>query len=150
MINEELFNTLAAKTLAGEATAEEQQELEDLLLQDEVLREQFVLLQAWFREVPHHAAADTELALEKTLSRIRPIKTKHNFWKYISAAAAVFLLGIGVYYMKAPHIPTMQTAMADTLQWLHRQNGRRPLRSRQHRLHLGQSRHQERHGRRAR
>lgn len=128
MINDELFNTLAARKLAGEATAEELQELDVLLHENDNLREQFNLLQSYFTEAPYHAAADTELALQKTMARIHAtpvLQAKRNVWKWLSvAAAAMLILGAGLLYVDKAHTPVSHLALNDTMQWLHRQNGK--------------------------
>jgi ferric-dicitrate binding protein FerR (iron transport regulator) len=125
MINDELFNTLAARKLAGEATAGELLELDALLQEHEHLREQFTLLQSYFTEAPYHAAADTELALQKTMSRIHASSTPTiNWWKWLSAAAAILLLTGGFLYVDKAHTSLPKIAANDTMQWLHRQNGK--------------------------
>jgi ferric-dicitrate binding protein FerR (iron transport regulator) len=131
MINEELFTTLAARKLAGEATLAEQQELEAMLQQHEVLRERYSILQQYFKESAYHAASDTELALKRTMLRIQQseniIPQKRTrftaVWKWTSIAAAVLLIaGIGYTYRFAPAVN--QVAVVDTTQWLHRLNGK--------------------------
>ncbi|SFW56354.1 FecR domain-containing protein [Chitinophaga sancti] len=127
MINEEQFNTLAARKLAGEATAEELQELDVLLQENDYLQEQFNLLQSYFTVAPYHAAADTELALQKTMARIHAIPTlqsKRTVWKWLSAAAAMLILGAGLLYVDKAHTPVSHFVVNDTMQWLHRQNGK--------------------------
>ena len=127
MINEELFTTLAAKKLAGEASAEEQQELDAMLQANVSFREQYSLLQLYFTETTSHVVVDTELALQRTLSRIQaPLKHKTaNIWKWIGAVAAI-LLGAGIFlFTRQPNLPAKQVAKeADTVLWLHRQNGK--------------------------
>lgn len=127
MINDELFNTLAARKLAGEATAEELLELDVLLQENEHLREQFTLLQSYFTEEPYHAAADTELALQKTMARIHATpasKSPVKMWRWLSAAAAVALLIGGFLYVDKAHTSLPKVAANDTMQMLHRQNGK--------------------------
>jgi ferric-dicitrate binding protein FerR (iron transport regulator) len=131
MINEELFTTLAARKLAGEATLAEQQELDAMLQQHSVLRERFSILQQYFKESAYHASADTELALKRTMSRIQQTENVISakrirfsaIWKWASVAAVVLMItGIGFTYRFKPAVK--QLAVADTTQWLHRQNGK--------------------------
>ncbi|MGN7723039.1 FecR family protein [Chitinophaga sp. 22620] len=70
MINEEQFIELLARKLAGQATAAELTELEGLLQQDD-LKERYHLLQQYFSAHEGLSSAETEQALERTLSRIR-------------------------------------------------------------------------------
>ncbi|SFE80562.1 FecR family protein [Chitinophaga sp. CF118] len=131
MISEELFTTLAARKLAGEATAEEQQELDAMLQQHAVLRERYLILQQYFTESAYHNTSDTEQALTRTLSRIHasgndiPVKRIRftAVWKWAGVAAAVLLIaGIGFTYRFTTTVK--QEALADTAQWLNRQNGK--------------------------
>lgn len=131
MINEELFTTLAARKLAGEATLAEQQELDAMLQQHIILRERFSILQQYFKESAYHASSDTEDALKRTMSRIQmtdnviPVKRIRfmAIWKWAGVAAAVLLIaGIGFTYRFSSTVK--QVAKADTSQWMNRQNGK--------------------------
>lgn len=126
MMNEELFTTLAARKLAGEATIEELATLEKMLQEDAVLREQFHILQQYFTESAYHSSADTEQALQRTLSRIeRPVK-KLFPWKWMAAAVAAVTITVAVtlIYRQPAKQNGPTTALADTTEWLHRENGK--------------------------
>lgn len=131
MINEELFTTLAARRLAGEATPAEQQELDAMLQQDAGLRERFSILQQYFKESSYRAASDAELALKRTMSRIQfndnvvPVKRIRfkRILQWASVAAVVLLIaGFGFTYRFTPAVK--QVAKVDTAQWLHRLNAK--------------------------
>ena len=129
MINEELFTTLSARKLAGEATKDEQQELEAMLQQYPILRERFSVLQQYFKESSHRAAANAEQALHRTLSRIHqeeiPVRRIRfsPFWRWAGAAAVLLLIaaaGFTFHFTKE----VKSLAQTDTTQLLHRQNGK--------------------------
>lgn len=129
MINEELFTTLAARKLAGEATAAEQQELEAMLQLHAGLRDRYSILQQYFKEAAYHNTADTELALNRTLAKIHqsevPVKRTRisAIWKWTSVAAAVLLMagvGLTLRFRATPQ----QMAVTDTSLLMHRQNGK--------------------------
>lgn len=132
MSNEELFIILAARKLAGEASAAELQQLDELLQQHEVLQSRYLLMQQYFRESAQHTPADTELALQRTLQKLRrpeeaPLNQRNRWWKWTAAAAA--LAGIAValtVFWPGRHAGTGQTASAasDTALWLKRENGK--------------------------
>ncbi|MRG45558.1 DUF4974 domain-containing protein [Chitinophaga sp. SYP-B3965] len=127
MINEEQFISLAARKLAGQATAAELQELEDLLQQHEDLKARYILLQQYFTESSYQSATDTEQALQRTLGKISlQQEVKSNRWKWIGAAAAVVTgLVISVAFFWPASIPEVKLAvLKDTAQWLNRQNGK--------------------------
>jgi ferric-dicitrate binding protein FerR (iron transport regulator) len=131
MINEELFTTLSARKLSGEATAAEQQELEAMLQQDPILRERYAILQQYFTETSYHASSDTEQALKRTMARIRlsdnviPVKRTRfaPVWRWVSAAAVVLLIA-GFAFTYHFTVAVKQLAVVDTAQWFHRQNGK--------------------------
>lgn len=127
MINEEQFISLAARKLAGQATAAELQELEDLLQQQEDLKARYHLLQQYFTESSYQSATDTEQALQRTLGKISLVQEeKSNRWKWISAAAAA-IIGIAVtvsFFWPRQAQEVKLTALKDTAQWLNRQNGK--------------------------
>lgn len=129
MINEELFTTLSARKLSGEATEAEQQELEAMLLLDPSLQERYAILQQYFTETSYHASADTEQALKRTMARIHltdiPVKrTRFSpVWRWVSAAAVLLLIA-GFAFTFHHTASVKQLAVIDTTEWLHRQNGR--------------------------
>lgn len=128
MINEEQFISLAARKLAGQATAAELQELEDLLQQHEDLKARYILLQQYFTESTWQSATDTEQALQRTWGKIslQQEETKSNRWKWIGAAAAV-VAGIAIAAVFLWPVRTEEVKLAvlkDTAQWLNRQNGK--------------------------
>lgn len=102
MINDELFTTLAARKLAGEATTAELLELDAMLQEYPELRERYQLLQQYFTISSYHTSADTEQALQRTMSRINipvavtPVR-KMFPWKWLGAAAAAVLIGIASF-----------------------------------------------------
>lgn len=137
MINEELFTTLAARQLAGEATPAELQELEVLLQEHTVLQERYLILQQYFKESAYHSTSDTEQALQRTLSKIQSPSTETGLTSVITvrrtrflrvikwtAAAAAILLMFGISYLYPFKQGVKQVAAADTAQWLQRENGK--------------------------
>lgn len=128
MINEEQFISLAARKLAGQATAAELQELEDLMQQHEDLKARYILLQQYFTETSDQSATDTEQALQRTLGKISlQQEVKSHRWKWIGAAAAVVTgLAISAAFLFWPaSTPEVKlAALKDTAQWLNRQNGK--------------------------
>ncbi|QHS62414.1 FecR family protein [Chitinophaga agri] len=98
MINDELFTTLAARKLAGEATTAELMELDAMLQEYPELRERYQLLQQYFTISSYHTSAETEQALQRTMSRINipaAVSPVRMFpWKWLGAAAAAILIGI--------------------------------------------------------
>lgn len=131
MINEAQFITLVARKLAGQATAAELQELDELLQADEQLRDRFFLLQQYFSASAAHSAVDTETALERTLSKLnigerKEIRSSRRTWWY-AAAALVAGLAVTTFFMWPERNTIHVTAAAvpkDTAQWLARQNGK--------------------------
>jgi ferric-dicitrate binding protein FerR (iron transport regulator) len=128
MVNDEQFITLAARKLAGQATAAELQELDELLRQHEDLQERYFILQQYFRESAQHTSADTEQALQRTLRKIRqPQEIRTSSWKWIAAAAVVTGISIAIAMLwpekRSGTGITAQTA-TDTAVWLKRQNGK--------------------------
>ncbi|SDG77194.1 FecR domain-containing protein [Chitinophaga filiformis] len=122
MIDEELFTTLAARKLAGEATTAEQQELEMMLQEYPELRERYQLLQQYFTVSAYHSSAETEQALQRTMSRINisatPVKRMFP-WKWIGvAAAAVLITAVAVVVLR----PRQQ--QAEVARLMERQNGK--------------------------
>lgn len=124
MINEELFTTLAARKLAGEATTAEQQELELMLQGYPELRERYQLLQQYFTVSSYHSSAETELALQRTMSRISsnnnvtPVKRMFP-WKWAGvAAAAILIIAVAVVVLR-PKQQQMEVAKL-----MERQNGK--------------------------
>jgi len=122
MIDEELFTTLAARKLAGEATTAEQQELEMMLQEYPELRERYQLLQQYFTVSAYHSSAETEQALQRTMSRINTSTTpvKRMFpWKWVGvAAAAVLITAVAVVVLR----PRQQ--QAEVARLMERQNGK--------------------------
>jgi len=124
MINEELFTTLAARKLAGEATTAELQELERMSQEYPELRERFQLLQQYFTESSYHSSAGTELALQRTMARINipaaatPVKRMFP-WKWAGAAAAAVLLAAVSLVVLRPKPRPVQVAKL-----MERQNGK--------------------------
>lgn len=122
MINEELFTTLAARKLAGEATTAEQQELDAMLQEYPELRESYQLLQQYFTVSAYHSSAETEQALQRTMSRISinttPVKRMFP-WKWVGvAAAAVLITAVAVMVLR----PRQQ--QAEVAKLMERQNGK--------------------------
>lgn len=133
MINEEQFITLAARKLAGQASAAELLELDDLLQQHEDLQNRYLILQQYFKESTQNASADTEQALQRTFQKIQqtqevPVIRRTGRWKWAVAAAAI-VTGITIavtMFWSGKHSGnaiTVQTT-ADTTTWLKRQNGK--------------------------
>lgn len=124
MINEELFTTLAARKLAGEATTAELQELERMLQEYPELRERFQLLQQYFTESSYHSSAGTELALQRTMARlsipaaVTPVRRMFP-WKWAGAAAAAVLLAAVSLVVLRPKTQPVQVAKL-----MERQNGK--------------------------
>lgn len=127
MMNEDLFTTLAARKLAGEATAEEQMVLEKMLQEDPALKEQYRILQQYFTESPYHSSADTEQALQRTLARLEKPVRRLFPWKWMAAAAVTVTIAMMLIYRPGPETQqTKHMAQADTTnsEWLHRHNGK--------------------------
>jgi ferric-dicitrate binding protein FerR (iron transport regulator) len=135
MINEDPFITLVARKLAGEATAQELQELEALLQAQEHLRERYVILQEYFAESGYQAANNAEQALQRTLAKIQlpptvivaPQRTFRQRSIAIGAgmaAAVVLLLAISYLLRRPKPVGQLAQAVADTAHWLNRQNGK--------------------------
>ncbi|UYQ91705.1 FecR domain-containing protein [Chitinophaga horti] len=131
MMNEEQFISLVARKLAGQATAEELRELDELLRNDADLRARFQLLQQYFTASSVHSAANTEQALERTLLKIRagreetPVRKLR--WKWMAAAALVAgVLVTAVMMWPRAHVRNelALNAPSDTVNWLSRQNGK--------------------------
>lgn len=124
MINEELFTTLAARKLAGEATTAEQQELESMLQDYPELRERYQLLQQYFTVSSYHSSSETELALQRTMSRISsnnnvtPVKRMFP-WKWAGVAAAAILITAVAIVVLRPKQQQMEVAKL-----MERQNGK--------------------------
>jgi ferric-dicitrate binding protein FerR (iron transport regulator) len=124
MINEELFTTLAARKLAGEATTAELLELDGMLQEYPELRERYQLLQQYFKVSSYHSSADTELALQRTLSRISvpvsnaPVR-KMFPWKWLGTAAAAVLIGIVSFVVLRP-----KDHPVEMVKLMERQNGK--------------------------
>ncbi|UPK71222.1 FecR family protein [Chitinophaga filiformis] len=122
MINEELFTTLAARKLAGEATTAEQLELDVMLQEYPELRERYQLLQQYFTVSAYHSSAETEQALQRTMSRISISSTpvRRMFpWKWVGvAAAAVLIAAVAVVVLR----PRQQ--QAEVAKLMERQNGK--------------------------
>lgn len=124
MINEELFTTLAARKLAGEATTAEQQELESMLQEYPELRERYQLLQQYFTVSSYHSSSETELALQRTMSRISsnnnitPVKRMFP-WKWAGVAAAAILISAVAIVVLRPKQQQMEVAKL-----MERQNGK--------------------------
>ncbi|MGN6510319.1 MAG: FecR family protein [Chitinophaga sp.] len=134
MMNEAQFIELAARKLAGEATPAELKELEELL-QQEGMRERYQLLQQYFSAPEGQLCADTELALERTLEKIRrpqegtagTTRAARRHWPVYAAAAA--MTGVIIFFLFIrPDAPRKSAPVAqvlqDTAQWLNRQNGK--------------------------
>lgn len=134
MINEEQFITLAARKLAGQATAAELQELDDLLRENVHLHERFLILQQYFSSAEAYTAADTEQALERTCAKIQKapeeplvvVRKKSRRWMYAAAAMAVGIaVCVTVFWPRYKAAVTLAIQPPpDTAQWLARQNGR--------------------------
>lgn len=128
MVNEEQFIILAARKLAGQATAAELQELDGMLQQHEDLQGRYLILQQYFRESTLHTSADTEQALHRTLQKIRqPQRLRASRWKWMAAAAVIAGIAFAVTLVwpkknRSARV-TAQTGN-DTMQWLKRQNGK--------------------------
>ncbi|TWW01312.1 FecR family protein [Chitinophaga pinensis] len=124
MINEELFTTLAARKLAGEATTAELLELDGMLQEYPELRERYQLLQQYFKVSSYHSSSDTELALQRTLSRISvpvsntPVR-KMFPWKWFGVAAAAVLIGIASFVVLRP-----KDRPVEMVKLMERQNGK--------------------------
>ncbi|MCK7557104.1 FecR domain-containing protein [Chitinophaga sedimenti] len=131
MMNEEQFISMVARKLAGQATAEELLELEDLLRSDERMRAQFQLLQQYFTASSAHRAANTEQALERTLRKIRGDREgtpapRVLRWRWMAAAAVLtgaIVAGVN-FWPKGNMKRQMVAVTTDTSQWLSRQNGK--------------------------
>ncbi|WP_143307158.1 FecR family protein [Chitinophaga vietnamensis] len=111
MMNEERFVLLITRKMAGSAAPEELQELEALLEAHPAWKERYQHLVHYFTDQPNLAAEQTELALQRTLSRIRaqqeagPVMkpVRNHYWRW--AAAALLLLAAGgawFFFGKAP------------------------------------------------
>jgi ferric-dicitrate binding protein FerR (iron transport regulator) len=128
MINEEQFVLLVTRKLAGGATPEEMEALEELLRQHPDLKDRYLHLEHYYKDTTHIAAENTELALQKTWSKIRsekqePATVKPLFKRtYIVAAsvAATLLLGAAVFFFNKERNPSA----AKPMQWVKRQNGK--------------------------
>lgn len=127
MINEEQFISLAARKLAGQATAAELQELEGLMQQHDDLRSRYILLQQYFTESSYPSYSDTEQALQRTLGKISLVQEeKSSRWKWIGAAAAV-IVGLAItatIFWPVNTPPVKLTLLTDSAKWLNRQNGK--------------------------
>ncbi|MBW8684325.1 FecR family protein [Chitinophaga rhizophila] len=124
MINEELFTTLAARKLAGEATQAELLELEALMQEEPALRERYQLLQQYFKVSSYHTSADTEQALQRTMSRLHipaavtPVRRLFP-WKWMAAATAAVLIGVASLMVLRPN-----DRPAEMAKLMERQNGK--------------------------
>jgi transmembrane sensor len=120
MMNEDQFDILVARILAGEADAKELQQL-DLLLQDDALKERYIILQQYFKEAAYPSSTNVEQALQRTMNKInatpqlKPVPKRIWTW----AAAAAVIISISLY---AVLYRSSNTNIADN--WLHRQNGK--------------------------
>lgn len=135
MQNDTQFLSLVSRKMAGEATAAELLELDELLLSDEQLRDRYYLLQQYFSSSAAHSVVDTETALERTLAKLNlgekemvTVRSSKRTWWY-AAAAVVTGIAIATYLMwPQVNASSMQSAKlmepADTAQWLARQNGK--------------------------
>ncbi|GAA0547363.1 FecR domain-containing protein [Chitinophaga japonensis] len=137
-MNENLFITLVAKKLAGEASAQELQELDTLLQAHEHLRERYAVLRQYFEEHGNRMPDNAELALQRTLSRIRqqPGHTptprlkertfRHRGWMLAGGMAATVLVLLGLFFLLRRPQPAGRIARAatDTAHWQNRQNGK--------------------------
>lgn len=131
MINEENFVLLVTRKLAGSATPAELSELEALLEQSPALKERYTHLHHYIEDPLHHAAENTEQALQRTLSKIKSQQTaitspetkikKIGNWKWAAAvaAAAVMLGGAFYFFNKSTQAPA-----AGKEQWVKRSNGK--------------------------
>ncbi|WP_339070979.1 FecR domain-containing protein [Chitinophaga sp. 212800008-4] len=134
-MNEEYFLLLVTRKLAGAATPAEVEELEKLLQQYPQMRERYSHLVHYFKDPAFHAAADTELALQRTLQKIRAqqepwspeVSTATSAkrrtlrpWKWAAAAAVVLLLGGGAWFFQRNAGPHEKKET----QWVKRRNGK--------------------------
>jgi len=140
MMHEELFVTLISRKLAGEATAQELQELDTLLQTHPELRERALILQQYFTEPHPQATANTEQALNRTLQKLQiqlppdvaPVRKKskalqRSLYAGIGIAAAVLLFAGISWLLKKQQTSrplAAATTKTDTAQWLNRQNGK--------------------------
>ncbi|KAA2243081.1 DUF4974 domain-containing protein [Chitinophaga agrisoli] len=140
MMHEDLFVTLITRKLAGEASAQELQELETLLQANPELRERAVILQKYYTESHHHVTANTEQALQRTLQRLQQPQQetseapaskprtalRRSLYAVATVAAAVLAFVIITRVMKQPRpaAPLAAAVKTDTASWLNRQNGK--------------------------
>lgn len=130
------FIALAARKMAGEATEEELQELENLLQADDDLRQRYRILQQYMRESSLPYSYDTELALQRTMARIHQVqeggepmgetiphkraRLRRIFWLGAAAVLAA-LLYVGYTFLPEKHRTAPER---EPVKWLTRQNGR--------------------------
>jgi ferric-dicitrate binding protein FerR (iron transport regulator) len=141
-MNDELFVLLISRKLAGEATAQELQELEALLQAHAALRERAAILQKHFTESHYYSSSNTEQALQRTLQKLQPPEQPVAVQAPVAArrrrrallrtlligsaaaAAVVLLLYITGTRQRARPAKQIAAVLPDTAQWLKRQNGK--------------------------
>ncbi|MET0462564.1 MAG: FecR domain-containing protein [Chitinophagaceae bacterium] len=112
------FLLLVTRKLSGEASQDELQELADLLKRDPSLKEEFDIMSRYWQQEAREHTANTEWALQKTLSRLGieaelqpeandPVVKRMPAWKmFIRTAAAVVILSglsFGIYAVVNKH-----------------------------------------------
>jgi len=123
---------LMSRSLSGEATIDEEETLQQMLLQDAVMQQQYDLLKRmWHKEEqPVTAVAGKEStedishilkkAKTETAAQVVNMHSKYRYAWRVAAAAAVIILCIGGWY-----INSSQTAAVIDTQQLEAQNGSR-------------------------
>ncbi len=139
MMHEDLFVTLITRKLAGEASAQELQELETLLQGSPELRERALILQKYYTESHHQVTANTEQALQRTLQRLqqplqeapaplprRRTALQRSLYAVTAVAAAVLAFVLITRVIRQPRVtaPLAAAVQTDTASWLNRQNGK--------------------------
>jgi len=136
-MNENLFIALVAKKLSGEASTRELQELDTLLQAHEHLRERYAILRRYFEEHGNRTPDNAELALQRTLARVRqqpgntPVtppkqRASRRSWMLAGSMAAAVLVLLGLFFLLRRPQPAgrIAQAAADTAHWQNRQNGK--------------------------
>ncbi|RFS26982.1 DUF4974 domain-containing protein [Chitinophaga silvatica] len=129
MIDEEQFVLLVTRKLAGVATLAELDALNDLLQQYPALKERYLQLEQYFNDTTNLTAENTELALQRTWSKIRaakeedpsPVKLfRRRTYYAITAVAATLMIGAALFFFnKEKNLGTTKP-----MQWVKRKNGK--------------------------
>jgi ferric-dicitrate binding protein FerR (iron transport regulator) len=123
-MKEDRFWVLASRSMAGEATPDDEVELQQMLEQQHDLRKQFDMLKAFWGNNPQRESIDVERSWKAVMTRISVDQTTRlGYSRFFLKAAASILIVLSVFVLLYAYNDTIQTYL--TWEEKHTERGER-------------------------